>query len=552
MTQSKVKEKTRSAIQFAHQAEKLSLEANSGDSDQPRDTTAVHAKFITPLDPVIETASGERLPGVPPAEALKFNKLKDEVEGRPSGSDETNSSGLSPKGEREIEELSKDDPEDSTLTEHSSSDRLGKLDTALPPSRTHPLFPPLPLYGPPSPLRNFQCAAFRVSSFFLSLAFLAVIVLGAAFTSIPLMLRHIAIRLTFRNPDSRRPFHEEEERRRKARKAAELEWKRQSRRQRSRGESEVGTEERLAASEGYVPTEGGLDPIVCDVGYYARRVGLDVEKFRVQTEDGFIIELWHVFNPKEYVPLEPQMRDHKKPEVVTQDQVSDGDLPGACAKQFQDGNRRYPVLLMHGLLQSSGAYCTNDEDSLAFFLCKSGYDVWLGNNRCGFNPEHTLLKPNDPRMWAWNIRAFGVMDLPALVSRVLAETGFKKLGLVCHSQGTTETFVALAKEQRPDLGEKISVFCALAPAGKSEDTNLLFCPSGSNISNSLRGAAHRKDVFQIHAHNLPRHVQGLFWYSRLHSLHDVYAPTSSPNSIWRLGISCLRIPLQLDRRSVGA
>ena len=58
----------------------------------------------------------------------------------------------------------------------------------------------------------------------------------------------------------------------------------------------------------------------------------------------------------------------------------------------------------------------------------------------------------------------GVMDLPALVARVLTETGFEKLGLICHSQGTTETFVALAKEQRPDLGKSISVFCALAPA----------------------------------------------------------------------------------------
>lgn len=58
----------------------------------------------------------------------------------------------------------------------------------------------------------------------------------------------------------------------------------------------------------------------------------------------------------------------------------------------------------------------------------------------------------------------GVLDLPSLISRVLAETGFEKLGLICHSQGTTEAFVALAKEQRPDLGNKISVFCALAPA----------------------------------------------------------------------------------------
>jgi pimeloyl-ACP methyl ester carboxylesterase len=67
-------------------------------------------------------------------------------------------------------------------------------------------------------------------------------------------------------------------------------------------------------------------------------------------------------------------------------------------------------------------------------------------------------------MWAWNILQLGVLDLPAFVSRVLSETGFEKLGLICHSQGTAETFVALAKEQRPELGEKISVFCALAPA----------------------------------------------------------------------------------------
>ena len=75
-----------------------------------------------------------------------------------------------------------------------------------------------------------------------------------------------------------------------------------------------------------------------------------------------------------------------------------------------------------------------------------------------------MLSYGDPRMWAWNIRQMGVLDLPAFVSRVLQVTGFAKLGLVCHSQGTTQTFVALAKEQRPDLGNKISVFCALAPA----------------------------------------------------------------------------------------
>jgi pimeloyl-ACP methyl ester carboxylesterase len=128
------------------------------------------------------------------------------------------------------------------------------------------------------------------------------------------------------------------------------------------------------------------------------------------------------------------------------------------------GKPKFPILLIHGLLQSAGAYCSNDDSSLAFYLCKAGYDVWLGNNRCGFKPKHTILDYSDPRMWAWNIRQMGVMDLPALTSRVLAETGFSKLGLIAHSQGTTETFVALAKEQRPELGDKLTVFCALAPA----------------------------------------------------------------------------------------
>lgn len=212
-----------------------------------------------------------------------------------------------------------------------------------------------------------------------------------------------------------------------------------------------------AAHGQFVPTEGGRDPLVCDVGYYARRVGLDIEEFKVQTEDGFIITLWHVYNPLEFTPMSDAERAARGPDIFTGE--------GSSRHRLLPSKKpKFPILLIHGLLQSAGAYCTNDDDSLAFYLCKSGYDVWLGNNRCGFKPEHTLLSYSDPRMWAWNIRQMGVLDLPALTSRVLSETGFEKLGLIAHSQGTTQTLVALAKEQRPDLGKKLTVFCALAPA----------------------------------------------------------------------------------------
>ena len=453
--------RTSPATEYTRQAEKLSLKPHDISDNETKATAAVEARFITPADPVIETANGGRLPAVPLGEAVELNKLREEAEGRaPNAPDSVYKTHVQEEGraKKSLDDssLQDDDSRQSTRPEAS-------LRTAIPPSKTHPLFPQLPLYGPPTLMRDIQCFAFRCSSAVLSLAFLGVIVLGSAFTSIPLMLRHIALRLTFRDPNSRRPFYEEERRRAKARKEEARAWKRHKRRRNNSSKARDDYEEEAGHGIDYEPMEGGKDPLKCDVGYYARRVGLDVENYQVQTEDGFILELCHIYNPKEYEPASESHREYQPP-VVFPKGVGENGSTVQSGPQHTPGKQRYPILLVHGLLQSAGAYCTNDDDSLAFFLCKSGYDVWLGNNRCGFEPKHQLLHYSDPRMWNWNIRQMGVMDLPALVSRVLSETGFPKLGLICHSQGTTETFVALAKQQRPELGNKISVFCALAPA----------------------------------------------------------------------------------------
>lgn len=460
MAKEPAERRTSTAIKFTHQSEKLSLQAHDAKAEERKGAMAVQARFITPHDPVIETESGARLPAVPLTEALELNRLRDQVEGQSSESGPQRRDPL--KNEESVEESRR--AESTQFTRPDAS-----LRNAQPPSRTNPLFPELPLYGPPSLLRDIQCIGFRVSSAILSLAFLGVIVLGSAFTSIPLMFRHIGIRLMLRNPNARRPFYKEEKRRQQRRKEEALEWK--QKRRRSEGSSNAGfndEEEVGQKEEEFEPTEGGKDPLVCDLGYYARRVGLDAETYEVMTEDGFIIQLVHVYNPKEHKSASPSQRAHGAPIVFPnpfdRDRCSDNSSATSSSSTHPSKNRKYPILLVHGLLQSSGAYCANDDSSLAFYLCKSGYDVWLGNNRCGFNPQHQLLQTTDPRMWSWNIRQMGVMDLPAFVSRVLSETGFPKLGLICHSQGTTETFVALAKEQRPDLGDRISVFCALAPA----------------------------------------------------------------------------------------
>lgn len=428
----------RSAVEFAKQAEKLS---HRKPEEEDSAEVAVEAVFVTDHDPVIVTTEGNRLPGVPLEEAHKLNILKEDLE---NGED----------GVREY--IAEHHPEDGDGNKPSPSERniqksaRGSLARAMPPSHTNPLFPPLPLYGPPTLVRDLQVILFQFTSFFLSLAFLMVIVLGAIFTSIKPASERLWLRVTGRDPDANRPFYKEEMRRKQTRKQLERDWKR-------RKTQRVAEKSMDDDDSGYVPTEGGRDPIKCDIGYYARRVGLDVEAFQVQTEDGFIIDLWHVYDPTEYDPLPASERAHRGPEIFR-----DETRPPRKSRSSQ--KKRFPVLLMHGLLQSAGAYAVNDDESLAFYLTKAGYDVWLGNNRCGFNPRHILLSPSDPRHWCWNIRQMGVFDLPALTSRVRYETGFDKIGLVAHSQGTTQTFVALAKEQRPDLGEKLTVFCALAPA----------------------------------------------------------------------------------------
>ncbi|EUC34300.1 hypothetical protein COCCADRAFT_36058 [Bipolaris zeicola 26-R-13] len=443
------KSKTQAAVEFALQAERLGQYTPEQENETTGSTQAIEAHFVTPQDPVIETADGRRLPAVPLEEATKLNELRDIIE----DGHVTQQKPLSPR----LREA-KDGTVHGLLTKEAEMEGEGKSDVPLgdakAPWKTNPLFPPLPMYGPPTLLRQCQCWFFRFSSGILSFLFLLVIILGAAFTSLPGMLKHLFLVLTFRDPEKRRIFYNEEVKRRKARREAEEAWRKQDKVMLEKG---LENGDKQTARE-YEPLEGGRDPLVCDARYYARRVGLDCEIFNVQTEDGFIIELWHLYNPRDYKRTNAGQRSPHSPELFPEDRTR------VAGSQYEPGEKKYPVLMIHGLLQSAGAYCTNDDDSLAFFLAKSGYDVWLGNNRCGFKPRHSTLDYGDPRMWAWNIRQMGVMDLPALISRVLSETGFEKLGLIAHSQGTTQTLVALAKEQRPEISEKISVFCALAPA----------------------------------------------------------------------------------------
>lgn len=188
--------------------------------------------------------------------------------------------------------------------------------------------------------------------------------------------------------------------------------------------------------------------LVPDLKYYYRQYGIDIEEFRIKTDDGFVIDLWHL------VPLNRET--------------------GSDINTATTTTTKYPILMVHGLLQSAGAFASTGRKSLAYYLHVSGFDVWLGNNRCGFHPEWDMdmLQHDKRQRWNWDIKEMARYDLKALVSTVLEKTGFAKLTLVGHSQGTTQSLYALVNgeelydndESGFKLVDKLDNFIALAPA----------------------------------------------------------------------------------------
>lgn len=301
-----------------------SLQSDLGTDNLPSpDGDAIKALNVTAHDTVIETADGHRLPGVPLPEAKKLNALRSLSS---SSAEDSSSSSLDPSTEPS-------DNEDST-----DEKTEGETHIELAPAFTDPLFPPLPVYGPATPLRQLQCAVFQFTSGFLSLCFLLVIVLGAITESTPEFLWRKWMQFQGLDPDKDRPF-EDYEKRRKAEKVK-------------------------------LEARGEKDELVCDIGYYARKVGLDSETFEVETEDGFVLEMHHIYDPED-LPYYPVMTRETREEAEEDEEIM-SILPRETEKRKngKKGRRRYPVLLIHGLLQSAGAYCVNDENSLAFYLVR--------------------------------------------------------------------------------------------------------------------------------------------------------------------------------------
>uniref|UniRef100_A0A8C8YPN1 Lipase n=1 Tax=Prolemur simus TaxID=1328070 RepID=A0A8C8YPN1_PROSS len=121
------------------------------------------------------------------------------------------------------------------------------------------------------------------------------------------------------------------------------------------------------------------------------------------------------------------------------------------------------VYLQHGLIASASNWiCNLPNNSLAFLLADTGYDVWLGNSRGNtWSRKHLTLSPSSPEYWAFSLDEMAKYDLPATINFILEKTGQEQLYYVGHSQGTTIAFIAFSTN--PELAKRIKIFFALAP-----------------------------------------------------------------------------------------
>nr|XP_021190894.2 lipase 1 [Helicoverpa armigera] len=141
------------------------------------------------------------------------------------------------------------------------------------------------------------------------------------------------------------------------------------------------------------------------------------------------------------------------------------------ARNCHRAKRSPPVLLMHGLLQSSDSWIDSGPDAgLAYLISDACYDLWLGNVRGNYYSRgHVRLDPDkDLAYWKFYIEEMGVYDVPATIDYVLKYTRSEKLNYIGFSQGAGTFFVMCS--ERPGYCEKAQLMIGLAPAARQFHT----------------------------------------------------------------------------------
>ncbi|KAE8750091.1 Lipase 3-like [Frankliniella occidentalis] len=198
------------------------------------------------------------------------------------------------------------------------------------------------------------------------------------------------------------------------------------------------------------------------------REGYPIELHKVETDDGYILEV------------------HRIP------------LPGS---------KKPPVYLQHGILCSSSDWViAGPEKGLAYILHRLGYDVWMGNFRGNrYSRSHRDRDNMDPdrnvrQFWDFSFHEKGVYDVPATIDYILERTDHSDLMYIGHSMGTTAFFIMLS--ERPAYNVKVRSMSALAPVSYMTQVQSPLLRVAALLSTPLGAAANLVGIREFLPNNL--------------------------------------------------
>ncbi|HEX2569843.1 MAG TPA: alpha/beta hydrolase [Polyangia bacterium] len=146
-------------------------------------------------------------------------------------------------------------------------------------------------------------------------------------------------------------------------------------------------------------------------------------------------------------------------------------------------SRGEPVLLIHGIAANRYNFDLTDERSLALYLSRSGYDVWMVELRGrGYSTRPRLFSGLH---YDWCFDEYVEQDLPAATAAILHATGAQRLHLVGFSTGALAAYAFLTDPHRTtEIASLVSI------AGPSSFKRTRTYLSGRLIRN-LRWMRHR-------------------------------------------------------------
>ncbi|CAI9117240.1 OLC1v1018589C1 [Oldenlandia corymbosa var. corymbosa] len=157
--------------------------------------------------------------------------------------------------------------------------------------------------------------------------------------------------------------------------------------------------------------------------------GYKCQEFDVKTDNGYILNLQRI--PQGVVP--------------------------------DNSTNRPPVVLQHGVLVDGVTWLLNSpQQSLAFILADSGFDVWIVNARgTRFSRKHASLDPNKSEFWNWTWDDLVAHDLPAVFGFVHQQTG-QKIHYVGHSMGTLMALAMFSEGKQINMVKSAALLSPIA------------------------------------------------------------------------------------------